>query len=125
MKLRLRENTIRIRLLRSEIAQLEETGSLTETIKFGADQKLVYMVAIDDNVAEVSAAVENAIISISIPKKAAESWINSEDVGLTNDQKVDQQTVLNILIEKDFVCLSRPMEGDNLDAFPNPEAEKC
>jgi len=36
MKLRIRGNSLRLRLLRGEVQQFGETGRVTETIQFGA-----------------------------------------------------------------------------------------
>jgi hypothetical protein len=124
MKLRLRENSIRLRLLQSEIKQLQENGFVTERIQFASSQILIYKLQISDEIKEISAQFQANEITIKIPQIEAENWINTNQVGLQKEQKIDDEQTLQILIEKDFVCLDRPMDEDNLDAFPHPKM-KC
>lgn len=124
MKLRLRENSIRLRLLQSEIKQLQTTGRVTETIYFGQSQKLIYQLKISDRSNEIAARFEAAEITIEIPRSLAETWLETEQVGLENEERIADGKTLKILIEKDFVCLDRPMDADNKDAFPHPKM-KC
>ena len=121
MKLRLRENSIRLRLLQSEIKNLKENGSVSETITFGKSQILVYRLQISDAAQAVSASIENDEIIVEIPRKIAGVWISTEQVGLQTQQKIDGGKTLSILIEKDFVCVDRPADADNIDAFPHPK----
>ncbi len=125
MKLRLRQNSIRLRLLKSEIEQLRETGSITEFIHFQGSNKLAYTVLIDDTTDSISTDFQDNEVSIRVPSETADRWINTEQIGIERNQVIDEGLTLNILLEKDFVCLTRPMEGDNLDAFPNPSGEPC
>ena len=119
MKLRLRENSVRLRLQMSEIEQLGNTGSVTETISFGNRQSLVYTVRVDDKAASIFAAFYNNEVLIRLPAVMAEKWIGTEKVGLEKDQAMNGDTTLNILIEKDFKCLTERSE-DESDMFPNP-----
>ena len=125
MKLRLRENSVRLRLLKSEIAQLDDRGFVSETIRFAPDQRLDYELRIDEGIDSISASFDDGKISIRLPSDKARSWLETNEVGLEDTQVTHEDMPLKLLIEKDFVCLTRPMEGDNLDAFPNPEAEAC
>ncbi|MGC2234856.1 MAG: hypothetical protein WA584_01675 [Pyrinomonadaceae bacterium] len=124
MKLRLRENSLRLRLLQSEIKLLKESGSVSETISFGASQILIYRLQISLEARAISAYFQNNEIIVEIPFQMANNWINTEEVGLKFKQKIADETHLSILIEKDFVCVERPFDADNKDAFPHPTA-KC
>jgi hypothetical protein len=42
MKLRLQGNSVRLRLTRSEVERLRETGLVEESIEFGSGESLVY-----------------------------------------------------------------------------------
>jgi Family of unknown function (DUF7009) len=124
MKLRLRENSIRLRLLQSEVKNLQENGSISEAITFGKSNILTYRIKVSDAAQTISAAFEAGEIIVEIPRDAAENWINTTQVGLQIEQKSDGAKPLSILIEKDFVCLERPSDADNADAFPHPKL-KC
>lgn len=123
MKLRLRENSIRLRLLQTEVRQLRETGNVSETIVFGANpaEKLTYSLRVSEDTNEISARITGNKIEISLPLNSAENWVDSNEVGLYADQKTNERATLKIIVEKDFVCAERPFDADNKDAFPHPK----
>jgi hypothetical protein len=126
MKLRLRENSIRLRLLKSEVDQLRETGNVSETITLGVKptEQFIYAVRISDDLNNVQAQMLNNHLEVFLPVAEVEFWMNNDDeVGIYAVQSVSSDIDLNIAIEKDFACLTRPEDLDNRDAFPNPEKE--
>ncbi len=126
MKLRLRENSIRLRLLQSEVIQLREVGDVSETIIFGINQtdNLTYSLRTSSETTEISAQMLDNQIEIFLPLLTAEHWADSNEVGLYCEQKTGDLTTLKIIVEKDFVCVDRPLDADNADAFPHPKL-KC
>lgn len=117
MKLRIRGNSIRLRLLKSEVARLAESGEVSESTDFGGGAKLTYRLIVDSQAGDVAASFASGVISVNLPAAVAEEWAaNDEQVGI--EAEIDG---LSILIEKDFACLTREDDPDNLDAFPNPE----
>ena len=122
MKLRLRENSIRLRLLQTEIAQLRERGSVSEKISFAPGQTFQYSIGISKNGNEIKARFENGGVKIEIPKTLATEWIETERIGLESEQIVDDNLRLKIVLEKDFSCPERPLDPDNANAFPNPKS---
>jgi hypothetical protein len=122
MKLRLRENSIRLRLLQSEIARLHEHGSVSEKIRFAPQNALNYSVDVSEQAKEITAHFENGDIKVEIPKALANEWIETERIGLENEQIIDEGLRLKIVLEKDFSCPERPLDPDNADAFPNPKS---
>lgn len=126
MKLRIRGNSLRLRLLRGEIERFGKTGCLAETIQFGAAQ-LAYSLEMRSEAQTINANFADNQITVIIPESTARNWIESEQVGLTGEQLNETdapENVLKITIEKDFVCLERKDDPDNADAFPHP-LEKC
>lgn len=123
MKLRLRENSIRLRLLQSEIKKLQENGIVSEKIQFANSQILTYTLKISNDAKEISAVFAGAEITVEIPFEAARKWIQTTLVRLEYEQKIENNLTLRILLEKDFVCLERPLDADNADAFPHPKIE--
>lgn len=124
MKLRIKGNTLRLRLLRSEVERLEHAGVVTDEIRFGVDtdQALKYSIAASDGVEVVTAQFNDNQILILIPESDAIDWTTTERVGIEAVQDVGENTELSILIEKDFECTGRPDDPDKADAFPNPTA---
>lgn len=121
MKLRLRENSIRLRLLQSEVSELRIHGIVSEKIQFGAFQTLIYTIKVSRRAEEISARFEDGEITVEIPASAARDWTETNLIGLETEQKINENTGLKITIEKDFACPDRPADADNADAFPNPK----
>jgi hypothetical protein len=124
MKLRIKGNTLRLRLLRSEVERLEHAGVVTDEIRFGVDtdQALKYSVAASDGVDVVTAQFNDNQILILVPESDAIDWTTTERVGIEAMQDVGCDTELSILIEKDFECVGREDDPDKADSFPHPEA---
>lgn len=126
MKIRIKGNSLRLRLLRGEVAQLAATGQVTETIRFGAStaEQLSYTLAADADAPAIGARFSGQAITVSVPAQTAHEWAASNTVGLYARQPLDAVQSLQILIEKDFVCLDRPADEDNKDAYPHP-TQQC
>jgi hypothetical protein len=138
MKIRIKGNSLRLRLLRGEVSRFGESGRLSETIQFGAlpQEQLTYTLAVSRDAKTISAQFTNNQITVTIPESTARNWVETEQVTLESSQSVENgiqdgemqngasQNTLKILIEKDFVCLDRKNDPDNLDAFPHPTG-KC
>lgn len=119
MKLRLRENSIRLRLLRDEVATLGATGRVSETIRFGASE-LIYTLQTASETTEISTNFIDHEITVTLPAATAQNWVESNEVGIEAEQIVSSDETLKILIEKDFVCLDRAGDADNENAYPHP-----
>ena len=126
MKLRLRENSIRLRLLQTEVTQLRETGSVSERIIFGIGptEILTYSLLTSLEAEKIYAQMTDNKIEIFLPIKMAGNWVNTNQVGLYETQDIGDLGELKITVEKDFVCVERPADEDNKDAFPHPKM-KC
>ena len=129
MKLRIRGNSLRLRLLRGEVEQFGKTGRVAETIQFGASPaaRLSYILETDGEAEQISTHFTDNQITVLVPEKAARSWVESDEISLKSEQPIENgaaENILKILIEKDFVCLDRKNDPDNADAFPHPTG-KC
>ncbi len=129
MKLRIRNNSIRLRLTQSEVAQFGENGYVEEAIEFGGApaSRLTYaLISLPENDSEndIASKFENSKITISVPSPQARQWVDSDQVGIETDQDIGGNK-LRILVEKDFACAA-PRDGeDDSDAFPNPNLPVC
>ena len=125
MKLRLRENSVRLRLLQSEVRQLREIGNVSETIVFGIKptETITYALRVSGETKTIYAQMNNNQIEVFLPLAVAESWADGEETGLYETQKIGDSGELKIIVEKDFVCVDRPFDSDNQDAFPHPKME--
>lgn len=125
MKLRLRENAIRLRLLQPEVRQLQETGNVSENIVFGVNpaESLTYSLRVSAESEKIHAQIINNRIEIFLPVNEAENWADSNEVGLYATQEIGDLGELQIIVEKDFVCVERPLDADNEKAYPHPKMQ--
>lgn len=118
MKLRIKGNSIRLRLLRSEVERFGSEGRISDEIHFG-DSVLRYSLVASAYTQTTHARMEEDEIAVVIPRDEAIRWASSDDVGIEANQPVGDGEQLAILVEKDFVCVGRPDDPDRADAFPN------
>ena len=116
MKLRCTENSIRIRIRKSEIEQLIKTKRVEEVVRFGNQVALTFAQTIEASTQSVAASLVQNNLQISLPETIAQQWINSNQVGIEVNNKISEENNLHILIEKDFPCLDRENE-DKSDTF--------
>jgi hypothetical protein len=115
MKLRIQGDSIRFRLQRHEVEQLQNAGRVEETIHFPSP--LTYAVSIAKD-SKVAAAYREHRIEIGVPAASVKQWAGSDDVSIEGRQTIEGHS-LQILIEKDFKCLHAE-RAEDADAFPNP-----
>jgi hypothetical protein len=126
MKLRLRNNSVRLRLTKGEVAYLAETGAVEEAIEFGTgiDERLIYaLVSVDDAVA-MHASIEGERVTIFVPEEEISEWAATDRIGIEAEYPIGGGKILRILVEKDFRCLEPRTGGDDADTFSHPRSAK-
>lgn len=123
MKLRIKGNSIRLRLTRSEVAEFAQTGKFGESSFFGPgpDDQLIYSIEVTEN-DSLSASFRDGRLTVHIPQDLAAEWTSTENVGIESVTSIGPNGDLHILIEKDFVCLTRDDEDPN-ENFPHPKGD--
>lgn len=120
MKLRIRGNTLRLRLTRSEVDEFAASGRFADEISFGGEESLVYAIERTDSNA-VSAAFDDGEIRVLVPRQVADTWTRTDQVGFDASHPTGNGGELKILVEKDFACLTPRNEEDTADNFPHPK----
>ena len=115
MKLRLQRNSVRLRLTRSEVEGLGETGLVEDSVDFGGGEVMSYRLQSRLEPGTVQADFHKGSVTVSVPRETAQSWAGSDEVGI-----YAQTGDLAISIEKDFRCLTRPRGEQEADAYPHP-----
>jgi hypothetical protein len=122
MKLRIRENTIRLRLKKAEVEQLASGQSIVEKTVF-PDSVLTYRLDIASD-GKSSASFDGGSLAICLPEPDVARWAHNDQVSIVAEQALENAEVLTLLIEKDFQCLApghhRPGE-DDVDTYPHPD----
>ena len=123
MKLRIKGNSLRLRLLQSELAKFLDTGRIEETIQFtpADDANLTYSLGHDRSTSSIAVRYADRAIAVALPTADAESWAKSKQVGIYASVDLGSKGRLEVGVEKDFACLDLG-DGENVDTFPHPSA---
>jgi hypothetical protein len=120
MKIRIKGNSIRLRLTRHEVEAFARSGVLAETTTFAPGRALTYMLRSSPGSRTISARYHDDAVVVDVPRIDALAWARGTRVGMSADQPVDGGgEALSILIEKDFQCLHGDGPPDP-DAYPHP-----
>ena len=119
MKLRIKGNSVRLRVMRSELEQLISGVQLEESVCFGPNATLRYTLAVADINQPVTVSFAANEIATRISHTQLASWSSHEQVGIYASLPVDASTNLDVAIEKDFACVDRT-DDENADAFAHP-----
>jgi hypothetical protein len=118
MKIRIKGNSLRYRLSRSEVDQFISTGCVEEVVIFG-NSTLHYSLkkSAQD---QLSASFIDNKITLYFPSSFISEWISPEQIGFEYNMEIPGSIQpLHLLVEKDFTCLDKTDE-DQSDNFPNP-----
>jgi hypothetical protein len=120
MKLRIKENSMRLRISPSDLKRLLTTGRIEEVIYFGPepDAKLTYAVEQAASNGEITVRYRPQEVTVVLPTENIRKWAQGDEVGIYGAFNAGRKQ-LDWAIEKDFACLDR--EEGNEDTFANPQ----
>lgn len=123
MKLRIKGNSLRLRVTRSELERLLKNARIEETIYFSPDgqSRLTYVLEHSPDAVDITPRFSSSEIAIVLPTKDTEGWACGDQVGIYATIYLGPQGSLDLVVEKDFACLDLN-DADNFDTFPNPNA---
>lgn len=112
MKIRIKENTIRLRLSKTDVSIFTQHGYIEKTTMFGNN---IFIYALEQCKADqLTATFNNSKITLHMPVAMTTEWQATERIGFEG-----YDGNLFMLIEKDFQCLDNVAE-DQSDNYPNP-----
>lgn len=120
MKLRIKGNSLRLRITPSEMTRLLETGRIDETIHFASDENahLTYALEHAQNAPAIAVRYSPGEVAVVLSSDEARRWARAGDVGLYA-QTPTAHGSLELAVEKDFACLDKT-DAENVDTFPHP-----
>ena len=122
MKMRLRGSTLRLRLTRGEVDEIGAGDTIREETLFPGGQTLCYELAVGQSYgATLTTASDVTVVRIHVPQAQARAWAQSDEVGFAGEDPLAIDA-LEVLIEKDFTCITPRQGEEELDTFPNPNA---
>jgi hypothetical protein len=123
MKIRIRENTIRLRLKQNEVEKLASGQSIVERTCF-PDSVLTYRLDVSAD-GQFSASFQDGNLTINLPESDITRWSQNDEVSIVAEQALGNSEVLSLLIEKDFKCLvpgHHRLNEEDADTYPHPDA---
>jgi hypothetical protein len=123
MKLRIRGNSIRLRLGRTEVLRMLRSGIVVESTTFdlARRQRLEYALESTADSPAVSAAFQDGRVVVRVPRDLVLAWGTTDQIGISATQSTSDGGVLKILIEKDLECIDAPAEESQEDTFARPD----
>ncbi len=121
MKIRIKGNSVRFRLTKTEVKTLCERGMVRERTTFN-ESNFIYAVKVDDAYDSLHASFLNLGILLFIPKKILGDWHVNDQVGFYHNQILENDQLLELKLEKDFICMDETIE-DQSDSYPNPKMQ--
>ena len=123
MKLRIRDNSIRLRLTQTEVETVRADALVRGRVRFAGGNTFDYILESSPATVNPEAHISNNALTIRIPENEILQWSTTEQVSISAEQILDGGEPLKILIEKDFTCLA-PRDGeDESDMYRNPLQE--
>ena len=118
MKIRIKGNSIRLRLSQEQVTALVNEGSVTQSCEL-VGGVFNYKISNAD-VNEISVKISGSEIECVMPSTLLEGWDTDTRVGF--DHEMPNGTF--VLVEKDFKCLIERTHEDETDLYPNPRANQ-
>ncbi len=106
MKIRIKGNSLRYRLTKSDMYRLSQEGYLEDKTNFGKSE-LIYVIQ-RSNERALSAFFNDNVICLQIPADMVKELDNTDQVGFSG-----MQGELFLLVEKDFTCLDEVGEDQS------------
>ena len=109
MKLRIEDDTLRLRLSDAEVREFAATGRVAAAVHFGAstEQQLTYSlerVGTDEAAAAVRVRYAPGALTVLVPGALADAWTGTDQNGFSEHVALADARQLRILVEKDLDC---------------------
>lgn len=117
MKLRIKGNSLRLRLSKQDVEKLVVAKYIEERTSFG-NNIFRYALQTKDG-GELSADFDGGMITVFMPEILIKDWAVNDVTGFNTTLQVSDAESLYILVEKDFQCLDETSE-DQSGNYENP-----
>jgi hypothetical protein len=127
VKLRIKKNSLRLRVSRSELDCLMAGDRIEETIQFARDPEafLTYSMESATGIPSTTVRYCQHRIAVVLADHDLSTWNKASQVGIYKSIDLGTDDPLELIIEKDFACLNGSDE-ENQDTFANPhEGAAC
>jgi len=115
MKLRIRQNSLRLRVNQREVATLASGAPLEERLEFPGGGSLAYVLEASPKQAP-GASFEGGVVRILAPRSEIQAWAANDSIGIYFDLPANGDK-LKVAIEKDLECVEARAEERDPYAF--------
>jgi len=125
VKLRLLDDSIRLRLSRSDVVAASDQGLVEGQTRFPGGASFTFALeALARGAAHASYAADRLVVGL--PAEDIAAWASDDAaVSLQAEVPLADGGRLKLLVEKDFQCLTGNPDEDQSDLYTNPEADRC
>jgi hypothetical protein len=125
MKLRLLDDSIRLRLSRDEVIAADERGLVEGRTRFPDGSMFKFALETLRNSSNPSASFDSDRLVVKLPAPQISAWAKDDTaVSLHGELALPGGGQLKVLVEKDFECVSPRGDEDQTNLFRNP-AKTC
>lgn len=125
MKLRLLDDSIRLRLSRSDVVDADKHGVVEGQTRFPDGSSFRFALEALQGESATAAFARDRLV-VNLPADEISAWANDDSsVSLEGEVALPDGSQLKLLVEKDFQCLTERPDEDQSDLFQNPESGDC
>jgi len=123
MKLRLLNDSIRLRLSQSEVVAAARHGIVEGQTRFPDGSLFTFALEALDDGSAASASYVGGRMVVKLAAAEISAWANDDaSVSLRDELELPDGGPLKLLVEKDFKCVTSRDEEDQSDLFANPQS---
>ena len=108
MKLRIEDDTLRLRLSAKEVHEFAANGRVAAVVHFGIgpQQQMTYALerAPEASATAVQVRFDSAGLTVLVPTAVAIAWTSTEQNGFSENLPLAEAQHLRVLVEKDLDC---------------------
>lgn len=118
MKIRIKGNSVRFRLTKTDVDIITQQGYHEEATHFG-NAVFKYALKKTETSDALSATYSDHTITVFMPETFLNGWAENDIISIKGNMPIGNDESLFLLVEKDFVCLDHTDE-DQSDNYANP-----
>lgn len=120
MKIRIKGNSIRLRLTKRDVQALRETGKVTESTVVSQGNVFTYILQKNTEAPKMHCTFADGNMTVHLPHDKLCILIYTDEIGVQEYADNGEEGGLFLLVEKDLKCLDTTSE-DQSDMYDNPK----
>lgn len=118
MKIRIKGDSIRLRLTKTDVQNLKKYGIVEESTIIGAQEIFKYSLVLNQDIPSIAAEFRANKITVFLSQKETQILTETNEITVEGFQNNGKEKGLFLLVEKDLQCLDTTSE-DQSDMYEN------